>query len=121
MPKHDDPTEIEPRPAVPPAPGARSNLTQLRRDITSGATGDKVPVIDPAATPLGTDDEAAGAPPSPEMIAAVRRHERETAPRRSPLDPTDPGRDSRPAWQFAAAVALLAAVGVLAWWIGTMG
>src|SRR5271166_5905484 len=33
---------------------------QLRRAIDSGATGDKVHFPDPAAAPLGTDDEAGG-------------------------------------------------------------
>lgn len=36
------------------------NVEQLRDDIDSGRTGDKVPVADPAAAPLGSDDEAAG-------------------------------------------------------------
>jgi hypothetical protein len=68
-------------------------MAQLRQDIDSGATGDKVPVLDPAMAPLGTDDEAAGVPPSPEMVAAVRQAER--AERRSPLDPTDNQSDPR--------------------------
>jgi hypothetical protein len=33
-------------------------------DIDRGVTGDKVPGSDPAAAPLGTDDEAAGTPPT---------------------------------------------------------
>jgi len=41
---------------------------QLRHDIGRGARGDKVKVIDPAAAPLGTDDEAAGTPPSPAAV-----------------------------------------------------
>jgi hypothetical protein len=36
-----------------------------RKDaIDRGLTGDKVPGFDPAAAPLGTDDEAAGTPPA---------------------------------------------------------
>ena len=46
------------------------NTSRLRDDIDSGRTGDKVPFPDPAASPLGTDDEAAGTPPS---AAAVRQ------------------------------------------------
>jgi GTPase len=38
----------------------KATTAQLRRDIESGGTGDKVPVLDPAASPLGTDAEAAG-------------------------------------------------------------
>ena len=40
------------------------NVDQLRAAIDSGKTGDKVAAFDPAAAPLGTDDEAGGAPPS---------------------------------------------------------
>jgi hypothetical protein len=49
------------------------NVDQLRDDIDSGRTGDKVAFSDPAAAPLGTDDEAGGTPPSGERlkIAAV--------------------------------------------------
>ena len=53
---------------------------QLRGDISSGRTGDKVAAIDPAAVPLGTDDEAAGTPPSREAIAMARKAERSGAP-----------------------------------------
>jgi hypothetical protein len=50
-------------------------LEQLRADIDSGRTGDKVSAPDPAMAPLGTDDEAAGTPPSPAAIALTRRIE----------------------------------------------
>jgi hypothetical protein len=43
---------------------SHDNLEQLRADIDSGRTGDKVAAPDPAMAPLGTDDEAAGTPPS---------------------------------------------------------
>src|SRR3954469_13802368 len=82
LPRHDDPTELEPRPRPPPEPRTRATLAQLKHDIDSGATGDKVPVTDPSSVPLGTDDEAAGASPSPELIAAARRLER--------IDPNTP-------------------------------
>jgi hypothetical protein len=49
---------------------------QLRHDIDSGRAGDKVRVGDPAAAPLGTDDEAAGTPPSRSAIATARDQER---------------------------------------------
>jgi len=38
----------------------RVNGEQLRADIDSGRTGDKVDHPDPAAAPLGTDSEAGG-------------------------------------------------------------
>jgi hypothetical protein len=48
---------------------------QLRADIDSGRTGDTVATIDTAAAPLGTDDEAAGTPPTARAIALARSHE----------------------------------------------
>lgn len=41
----------------------------LRHALDHGRGGDKTDFIDPAAAPLGTDDEAAGHPPSREQIA----------------------------------------------------
>ena len=41
---------------------------RLRHDIDRGRARDKVDFPDPAAAPLGTDDEAAGTPPAPESI-----------------------------------------------------
>jgi hypothetical protein len=39
---------------------AKRTPDQLRDAIDRGATGDKVPGLDPAAVPFGTDDEASG-------------------------------------------------------------
>ena len=44
---------------------------RLRGDIDAGRTHHKVPFYDPAAAPLGTDDEAAGAPAGTERRAMV--------------------------------------------------
>ena len=52
-----------------PAPHHPSNVDQLRQDIDRGRNGDKVDYPDPAAAPLGTDAEAAGAAPSADEIA----------------------------------------------------
>ena len=52
-----------------------STTDQLRHDIDSGRTGDKVPVSDPAAAPLATDDEAGGGTPTAEDIDKARRQE----------------------------------------------
>jgi hypothetical protein len=52
----------ERKPRMPP------NADQLRAAIDSGKTGDKVAFPDPAAAPLGTDAEAAGAPPARDEI-----------------------------------------------------
>jgi hypothetical protein len=43
---------------------AVATSAQLRHGIATGQSGDKTSNIDPAAAPLGTDDEAAGKPPS---------------------------------------------------------
>ena len=48
---------------------------QLRHDIDTGKTGDKIPFPDPAAAPLGTDEEAAGTPVHPEIVEQASRDE----------------------------------------------
>jgi hypothetical protein len=58
---------------------------QLRDDIDAGRAGDKVRFPDPAAAPLGTDEEAAGTPVDPHVLAATRERERRVE------KPTDPG------------------------------
>lgn len=81
------------------------NVEQLRDDIDSGRTGDKVPAADPAAAPLGADDEAAGTRTPAE--AGERTTE---APRPGPVRAhslaSERGRTAR--------VAILAGGGVLA-------
>jgi hypothetical protein len=52
-----------------------ANISQLRRDIDSGRTGDKVAAPDPAAAPLGTDDEAAGTTLSSEVVEMAQKEE----------------------------------------------
>ena len=48
---------------------------RLRHEIDRGSGSDKVPFPDPAASPLGTDDEAAGQPPSEAEVALAAEHE----------------------------------------------
>ncbi len=60
-------------PASDPASGP--TVAQLKADIDSGRTGDKVQVSDPGLSPLGTDDEAGGAPNSPKQVALARAYE----------------------------------------------
>ncbi len=54
-------------------------MERLRHDIDRGRGGDKVQVTDPAAAPLGTDDEAAGRPPSPRRVRLAHWHEIQNA------------------------------------------
>jgi hypothetical protein len=53
---------------------------ELRIDIDSGRTADKVDWPDPAMAPLGTDDEAAGMPPSRERVQLAVRQEFSSRP-----------------------------------------
>ncbi len=111
LPRHDDPTEIEPRPH-PVAQGTpRPNVTHLKQDITSGTTGDKVAVFDPGAADLGTDNEAAGAPSTPEMVRMDRAAQGMADPPHG-----DPGRRAGlgRGGALAGAIAALVTIGLLA-------
>jgi hypothetical protein len=57
-----------------------STTERLRADIDSGRTGDKVRNSDPAAAPLGTDEEAAGTPVAREAVELARAHEVDREP-----------------------------------------
>ncbi len=48
---------------------------RLRADIDAGKTGDKVAASDPAAAPLGTDEEAGGMTTPDEALEKARRAE----------------------------------------------
>jgi hypothetical protein len=66
------------------APHARwkgGTTDELRIDIDSGRTADKIDWPDPAAAPLGTDDEAAGTPPSRERAELALRQELSRRPK----------------------------------------
>ena len=74
-----------PRPEMPPAhttepmdpapPSPDPTAAMLKADIDSGRTGDKIGELDPGLSSLGTDDEAAGRPPSAFRIALARYYE----------------------------------------------
>lgn len=51
----------------------KMNWSQARQQTDSGKTHDKVNFPDPAAAPLGTDEEAGGARTSEEDIARAER------------------------------------------------
>jgi hypothetical protein len=54
---------------------------QLRHGINSVRGGDKVSNIDPAAAPLGTDDEAGGNPPTHQQLVQAAAHELQRKPK----------------------------------------
>lgn len=64
---------VKPMDAPPLTEG--STTAQLKGDINSGRTGDKNAVFDPGLSPLGTDDEAGGTPPTPEQVDQARHQE----------------------------------------------
>jgi coenzyme F420-dependent glucose-6-phosphate dehydrogenase len=80
---------------------------RLRHEIDSGRTGDKIPHPDPAAAPLGADDEAGGHPPLPHQIEAAAAAElsRSSAPA--------PKREVRWAWLLIGFIVLLAAAALI--------
>jgi hypothetical protein len=61
------PTEDRPNETDPTTRTPNMAAQHLRASIDRGETGDKVPAADPAASPLGTDDEAAGMRPPPSV------------------------------------------------------
>jgi hypothetical protein len=51
------------------------NIDRFRKDIDRGRAGDKTDYPDPAAAPLGTDDEAGGHPATEEELRIAREAE----------------------------------------------
>lgn len=87
-------TKDEQNRTVKPFPGPSAAI--LRGRIDAGDTGDKIGAADPAAAPLGTDDEAAGTPPTPERVSTALRQETRLGaeasaePGRGRVDPRQP-------------------------------
>jgi hypothetical protein len=104
-------SEVGPRqPVFPldkPPDNSRPTSAQLKADINSGSTGDKVEGFDPGMAPLGTDDEAAGTAPSAKAVKDARAAETDVrwkgagAPASQPTGPI-------PAFRFSLIVALVA-------------
>jgi hypothetical protein len=86
---------------------------QLQHDIDTGRTRDKAGGFDPAAAPLGTDEEAAGDPPSPELVALARREECARASGRGCASAATPAMapDARLGPQPGLAIAAVAGLG----------
>ena len=96
---------------------------QIRHDIDSGKSGDKVGFPDPSAAPLGTDDEAAGTPPTERQRMAAHAEEVINRPNGDPVAteprPVSTHQDStsrpRRTWLIAVLVGVVAAVAVVFW------
>lgn len=85
--------------------------TGLRGAIDSGKTRDKVDAVDPAAAPLGTDDEAAGGQPEAEVIPLASRRKIGTDPDRTQAGGMEHGGWS--AWIVVGVALALALLGIL--------
>lgn len=97
------------------APNERSGAAgaaRLRDRIDRGAGGDKVAFQDPAAAPLGTDDEAAGTPPSAAQVSTAMQQEATRSPsadrKPGPEDRQGDGSRWRARWVVAGLLALAA-------------
>jgi hypothetical protein len=87
---------------------ARPDPAKLRHAIDSGHTRDKVAFPDPAAAPLGTDEEAAGTP--------IRGEDVRTAIAFETADDPEPTEEPSAIWiMLAIAVAIaIALAGIIA-------
>ena len=79
---HNAPATSDPASTANPDPVERGHL---RDQIDSGKFRDKVAAPDPAASPLGTDDEAAGAPTPASSVRYESPSTPAYAPRGFPL------------------------------------
>ncbi|HEY1340953.1 MAG TPA: hypothetical protein VGF59_25750 [Bryobacteraceae bacterium] len=90
-----------------PLPDQHATTDQLRHDIDRGRTGDKVDFPDPAAAPLGTDEEAAGSSPGAETVHRAREREKGRF-----------GNETRAQWTvWTAGVIVLLVLAAVAWMI----
>ncbi len=94
--------------------GSVRTADALRSRIDRGDGSDKVDFPDPAASPLGTDDEAAGTPPTSADIAQAAGHELSRATADAPSGggerATAELREGRgiPVWVWALVAVLIA-------------
>ena len=93
------------------AGGPGATAAQLKQDIDSGATAEKVAVFDPGVADIGTHEEAAGTPASPGMVKLDRDRQRVPDP-----PPGDPGKRMAQGkgLMVGAVLAALVALGLLA-------
>ncbi len=93
------------------------NVDQLRHAIDRGRTGSKVAASDPAAAPLGTDDEAAGTPVAAREVEAAWEAERKQDVERIDSDASrssaDGGGTSRATLLIIGVIAIIVAASLL--------
>lgn len=85
------------------------------------AMGDSSPGLDPAAAPLGTDDEAGKVPANETVGRAEARRGNPTSEQNAPSPELPPGGGSKPIVSvpllgWIATITLAAAAGVFAFW-----
>jgi hypothetical protein len=107
-------TMAQSKPARP-----KPNSDQLRDRIDRGKGGDKVPYADPAAAPLGTDDEAAGTSPSANDVERAMHAEigRRSAHQAKGDEANSAIANRAELMPLLIGVALFAVCAVLAWWL----
>lgn len=103
------------RSETPPPPGNMDlseppdsdapTVAQLKGDIDSGRTGDKVAHTDIGAAMLGTCDEAGGTPPTPQQVKLARENEAASEQVREVADP----HGKRP-WTMPLYIGVVAAI-----------
>ena len=87
----------------------------LKADIDSGSTGDKIAHYDVGMAQLGTCDEAAGTPPTPERIALARKAEAATRKAKAMANP-----EGQSDWVIPAFIGFIVVAGAsigLALWL----
>jgi hypothetical protein len=77
--------------------GRKDNVDRFRKDIDRGGALDKTDYPDPAAAPLGTDDEAGGHPATDAQLRIAREAEfRRRPPARGTEAPAEDRSRGRP-------------------------
>lgn len=102
---------------APPVPRGPAGNT-LRAQIDQGRTGDKIPAQDPAAAPLGTDDEAAGHAP---VASALPDETETTAAPPAPAAPSAPPGHARGEERPLVTVLAVGIVTAAAVFLGVLG
>lgn len=91
--------------------GPKGGSARLRAKIDSGALGDKVTVVDPAAAPLGTDDEASDTPPPTAVTEGeIRSREQVAESFQKPVERASTAQRNRRLIGLAVVVLIIVAV-----------